>query len=391
MASGLELSEVVKKLDLKSITVEVFEQWEKEGGNIGLSTLRSLGKFYKRPLAYFFLSHPIEAEIIPADFRTLPQEANPGKLRPETMLAIRRARRSQNMFLDFQVFANTERAPLPAFTLSDNPKAAAAHVRLLMGIKEGHTFAFDGDIGGKFLKFWIKQIENFGILVQQDASEKINDGGVRGFCLKGDGHKPSVIYLNSTDSVTGRVFTLLHEFYHLMLDANGVKLEENRVSYKAEIGSIEKKCNDFAGNFLVPENELLPVLQSLGEEVLNVEDVSDYVLKKAAKRFGVSKYVIIRRMLELGLVSHALYQKKTHEWDEVMRLLLERRKATAKNTGGKQWDVTYFEQNGGLLTRVLYEAYNKGAISDLDLSQKLQFKTRYIDKIEDLLNKHSHA
>lgn len=91
---------------------------------------------------------------------------------------------------------------------------------------------------------------------------------VRGFSLT---QRPYIIVINKNDSTTGKIFTLLHEYAHILLRLNeGIicsnmeLLSNSNDSYTVRtnnIKDIEIWCNRFAVAFLLPykhmHNELL--------------------------------------------------------------------------------------------------------------------------------------
>ena len=75
---------------------ELVMQWEAGQKQPTLHQVKALARFYKRPLAAFFLPSPPQELSLPHDFRTLPDE-NEIPLSPKTRLAMRQARRLQSI------------------------------------------------------------------------------------------------------------------------------------------------------------------------------------------------------------------------------------------------------------------------------------------------------
>ena len=96
--------------------------------------------------------------------------------------------------------------------LSDDPEVLAERTREALGLtlrqqKEWQT-AYDA------LNGWRAVLEEQGVLVFQATEVEVSE--MRGFSL-GDETLPAVV-VNIKDHPHGRVFTLLHEFVHLMLN-----------------------------------------------------------------------------------------------------------------------------------------------------------------------------
>ena len=77
----------------------------------------------------------------------------------------------------------------------------------------------------------------------------------RGFSLT-DNKIPTVV-LNLRDSINGRMFSLFHEYAHLLLDKSGICDMEEQDYLQQEDKTIERFCNHFAGAILVPKDILL--------------------------------------------------------------------------------------------------------------------------------------
>ena len=94
------------------------------------------------------------------------------------------------------------------------------------------------------LEIWRDCIEDKGIFVFKDAFQ---NEFVDGFSLVHD--QFPVIYLNNSRLHVRQIFSLLHELAHLLLGANGITRGIN-----PEGGRIERFCNQFAAEFLVPSS-----------------------------------------------------------------------------------------------------------------------------------------
>jgi len=120
------------------------------------------------------------------------------------------------------------------------------------------------------------------------------------------------ITLNRSDSPLGRIFTLIHEFSHLLLDKGGLCTltvnDENHFE-------IEKFCNAISGAALVPEFLLknIEIVKNQEKEKEWEYDELDY-LKKI---FWASHEVILRRLLIIEKTDTAYYQKKRKYWSQL--------------------------------------------------------------------------
>ena len=137
--------------------------------------------------------------------------------------------------------------------------------------------------------------------------------------------------LNHKDSHNGRVFTLIHEFVHLLLNESGV-CDCNPFGNKVEIF-----CNRVAGAVLVPGailNEHMVVKQHRLFKGGPAWDETE--IEKLSRDFSVSNEAVVRRLLILGHTTKEFYLEKREEYLERWeRILLEKKKERKEgNKGG---------------------------------------------------------
>ncbi len=296
---GMNTAEVAKRFNLSE---NIIRKWESGQKKPTIAQIKKLAKIYKRPLAAFFLPEPPEEPPFPHDFRTLPQERRT-PFSSETRLAIRQARRLQSLAIEL---ANTEHEihlNMGSARLSDDPEVVAHKIREKIGIKVETQFSWEKERDA--FEEWKKSIERFGVLVFQ-FSLPVEE--TRGFSLPGDVYP--VIVLNRKDHMRARMFSLFHEFGHLLLDTGGICNWENP-NGSPEIVPVEKFCNHFAGAFLVPKDALLN--HQLVKLRKNNEWPDNY-LRGIAQNFKVSREVILRRLVTFNLASWNFYRMKYEEW-----------------------------------------------------------------------------
>ncbi|MGH7136756.1 MAG: ImmA/IrrE family metallo-endopeptidase, partial [Pirellulales bacterium] len=112
-----------------------------------------------------------------------------------------------------------------------------------------------------------------------------------------------IIVVNRKHAPARRTFTLLHELTHILLRSSGVCVVDIRPGSSQPDQRIEAFCNHVAGAALVPKRSLIShaVLHSHGSDPAWRDDE----LRQLAKVFGVSRDVVLRRILILGRTSEA--------------------------------------------------------------------------------------
>ena len=377
---GRTIEDVATRLNVSEKLVEMWESGEK---NPTLNQVKTLSTYYKRPLAVFFLTEPPKESPLPKDFRTLPGEGVL-PISPKTRLAIRRARRLQALTKELKGEFHTDIVRnIGRVTLSKDPENLAIKIRKLLNISTQAQFSWEKHTDA--LDQWKKSIENLNVLVFQ-MSMPLEE--LRAFSLT-DGDIP-VIILNTKDTVTARIFSLWHEFGHLLLKKGGIcdpiRVEmwefNKRIVSSGEIRAVETFCNHFAGSILVTKDDLLNHDNVKGERSPRVWSSRD--LGRIAKDFNVSQEVILRRLLIFGRTSRKYYQRKHEEWETKAKKELERKKG-----GRRDPPKECLQQNGTPFVSLILESYRNDKITCSDVADYLDIHLKYLPKVEKLLEVHA--
>lgn len=148
-------------------------------------------------------------------------------------------------------------------------------------------------------------IERAGILVMRSSivgnntHHKLDPDEFRGFTLIRNSY--GLIFINTSDSGVGKLFSLAHEFGHVLLGEQGVS--GGSLNQRA----VERWCNQFAAEFLVSAKDLL----TKWAETKDLEAVCHW----AYKTFGVSRDVTVWLLVGNGALPEKLVSassKKPH-------------------------------------------------------------------------------
>ena len=141
-------------------------------------------------------------------------------------------------------------------------------------------------------------IEASGVLVLATRGGKVAVDEMRGMSLYFD--VLPVIVLNGSDYPRPRLFSLLHEFTHLVLHTEGLCDVVTDDRPPTADRSLEARCNAIAAAVLMPAAEV-----RARPEVIARNDIPaswDYdSLRPVAAHFGVSAEAFLRRLSTLGL------------------------------------------------------------------------------------------
>jgi len=165
----------------------------------------------------------------------------------------------------------------------------------------------------------------------------------------------------------------MHEVGHILHNIHGVTDVEGRyIEYMAEEEkSVEIDCNRFAAELLVPSEVFRnDIPSSFDPEIVPV----------LANKYSVSREVILRKLLEHGLVSEDYYSEKANEWNR------DYLRSYRKEKGGN-WYLTQLSYLGQGYTRLAFEGYYRGRLSKEELARHLNINAKNIDKLESYIAK----
>ncbi len=365
---NLSLAEAAKKIGVKASKLSAWES-EPATSTPTIGQLRKAAAVYKRPLAVFFLSDPPRDFDALKDFRRLPDptQATPS---PALNLEIRRAQMRRETALELAAGLAIE--PLRIQTLRSNFNDAehlAAEARRILGV------TLEAQCGWReryeALHGWIAALERAGILVFQTGAVPLEEA--RGFSISANLYP--VIVVNAKDSPRGRVFTLIHEFAHVLLNRGGLCDLHTTRRQSSQDEDVEVFCNQVAGAFLLPSTEFLREPAVAGKAVRAPWEERE--VRQLAEKYSVSQEVVLRRLLTLGRISQSFYRQRRQE-------LIEAYKREAKRTQGgfAPYHVLKMRDLGRAFTRLVLEAYHTETINSSDVAEMLGVKLKHLSTIE---------
>ena len=367
---GLTLEDAAKRL---KVPTDRIDGWERGSGRPSIPQAEKLAALYKRPLAVFYMPARPEEPAPPSDYRTLPGH-HEAELSPTSRLAIRKAQRLQRIAAELAHDLGIARSVrLPRVGLVGDPEDAASRVREDLGVPIETQMSWADKRHA--LAQWRGALEKIGILVFQ-LDFPVDE--MRGFSLPSP--TSPAIALSVHDGPAPRSFSMFHEFAHLAARA-AVLCDmgwKRSGPAPAPIIKTEMFCNHFAGALLVPRDALLSQIAAVGASAARDSDWPDERLHELARAFKVSREVILRRLLILGLTTQAYYERKHREW-------AVKKPARPLKKGFKVSPArTSFGERGPRLVSMLVESYSQGSITFADLTDYLGVRGRQVEKVVEL-------
>ena len=367
-AIGLSTQQVAIKL---SKPVETIEAWETGEEGVGLSNARKLADKYKVSLPVLYLQNIPEEwqQELPKDFRR-PDARQPYSY--QLCYAIRDARERQSWMRKY--LQNENEKPLDwlgSFSGKNDITRIADWVVQWLGIDRQEIVDLTDD--KKALSYWIEKIEAKCVVVSTNgthAAHKITHAEYSGLVLY-DNYAP-LILLNPEDSPARRIFTLIHELAHLLLDDNSGVSQIDFRQQDADYDPVETMCNRIASQVLIDDD----YLQFQRNDRGNPEEA----IQAMASNLKISHSAIAVKLKEQGFIDQTTLDALLDKYRRLYLAQLENR------SGGRTVpDKQVLERCGKFLTQSVLTAYEQGNVNATEIYDILGLKLKYLGKLSDRL------
>jgi Zn-dependent peptidase ImmA (M78 family) len=374
-SSGFTASEISKRID---VSERIVRSWC-EGAQkpvIPLTKVEQLSKMFKRPLAAFLLAHPPEEPNLPKDFRRHP-DSDTGYSK-ELLLVIRKARRIQEIHHELtDNLQISSKISLKVRTIKEDPEKVAQQERERSGIQvSGDTTGMSPVRAFDSWRGWLES-QNISVL---KIRMPVDDA--RGFSLTNG--KSYVIVVNSSDADRARLFTLFHEYAHILLNMPVVCNQGD--DDLDEYAGVERWCNHFAGAFLAPGNEIED-----NPAIRQALKSGNYLRAAGSirQRYLISKEAGLMRLLTLKKISSGQYIQGRDQIRAEFSLReaekKEKEQAAEEEEGGfgVPLDKKCVAEKGTGYVSLVMENVRKGHISNSDALDYLDVKLRHLEKFQE--------
>jgi len=348
--------------------------WEDGSLQPSLAQARKASEVYKRSLAVFYLPEPPEDFATLQDFRTLPQTVS-HEYSPELALLVRRLQSRQQWLREFLLteghdpleFIGSASVSLPASQVAET-------IRKTLGISLHDQMACDTRRDA--LNLWVERAEASGIYVCREG--KIDSQEARGVALT-DNIAPFV-YVNSNDSYSARLFTLVHELAHLWINKPGLSnLEGIKRQAKTGDAAIETFCNRVAAQSLMNEKKFASLWDARDTSLSlskQIDAIADY--------FNVSGEVVARRLLDRRIIRAIDYEQlRAFFYSRWLKHKDEEKRKRKESKGGPSFYLQRLHSNGRSFTQTVIGACNAGSVSLRDACAVLNVKVGHLPKLAE--------
>jgi Zn-dependent peptidase ImmA (M78 family)/transcriptional regulator with XRE-family HTH domain len=346
-------------------------EWESGDRAPTIAELRRAAAVYNRALGVFFLPEPPTGFETLRDFRRL-AGGSLGEWSAALHAEYRRSHAQREALLEIAVLDDVDPAtgwriePLPG---TDGELANAARTNLL-GFA---PLPFPRPSADEYahLNFWTAAIEESGIFVMSSSGGRVLTDEMRAFSLYFD--RVPVIVLNGADWPRGRIFSLVHEYVHLLLHSSGLCDTTTDTRATTENRRLEARCNAIAAAVLMPAKAVLE--QSLVKEHEPGDEWTLGDLIEVARTFGVSVEAFLRRLATLEHVPLSYYQDfRKSQSEEAMR--------GSRSAGGNFYNTKARDLGKGYV-RLVTDAHRRTLIDSTTAATFLDVKVGQIARLAE--------
>jgi Zn-dependent peptidase ImmA (M78 family) len=291
---GLDIENAAKLLDVSPDELRALESGAKKP-LVGF--LRHISAKYQINFTSLLMPEPLPIEKRPVDHR---ERHGKRSLSIDTLVAMEEVAEALEAFEDIGGEAEriVPRLNIGSARLEEDPEGIATRERKRFGVSVEEQRAWRNLADAR--RQWRRRIEDRGVftyMIPMPPDE------LSGFSMLRDGL--AAICVNDREPTEGaKVFTLLHEYSHLLLRQTGISDENNS-------NRVEKFCNEFAASFLIPRNALV---EAIGD-IETPYEFSDADVRRLATRFRVSNRATALRLEKTGLAPKGFYERRTAPWD----------------------------------------------------------------------------
>lgn len=298
---GWNADELARESGLSASQIQL---WTSIESDISIKDLKKMSGNFRRPMSVLFMSEAPETAV--PRFRR-DDGGNGATPRPsrDMLNVIREARYVQGNAAELlRSMGKNEHSDTSNATGEQSPELAAARSAADLGIEPPRRTGGGGGRDRQRYNEIREKIESQGVFTMQAA---IPAGDrVSGFALVRP--PPAVILANSRDRVRRRIFTLLHEYAHVVLSDADVACAVEEVQaggggggadggHDSGMPDVERWCNRFAGAMLMPREKFLGALRGVREEEGDEDPLR--VATILSDRFCVTRTAALARAVEL--------------------------------------------------------------------------------------------
>jgi Zn-dependent peptidase ImmA (M78 family)/DNA-binding XRE family transcriptional regulator len=275
----LSLDEAAQRIGVSTAELRAFEDEEAQPS---LTEFEAIAHAYRLPTSTLFRRTPPHEPPEPSDFRTF--EGAPHQESFDFRVALSNVRALQAILRTLQTEDDQfQRVNLREYDFASDPFQQGERERRAIGVTVADQLDWKSN---ETFRRWRSLIEQLGIAVYM---QKFPTDDCRGWSTSDNDSSPAIIINKQDVSQNAQIFTLIHEYAHLLIRRPGI-------SDLRPDNPVEVFCNRFAGAFLMPIDALKTVLPEWPSEPIRWNMTT---ITYAAARLKVSAQALAIRLEEL--------------------------------------------------------------------------------------------
>lgn len=309
--ASLEEEEFYRRFDKN------LEQWLRGEKSPTLRQLEEFSRLANIPFGFLLLGEPPREDVMDTSFRTIDNKLLK-RPSPELMDLLGDVSYKQEWLREYRIDLEEKALDyLGSFTDYESPLKFAQEIRKRFSFFTPQGMAKTP--GHSPSKLLVSFLEEEGFTIMQASSlfnypkRKLRLKEFRAFYLF-DEYAP-FIFVNTSDSKTGQIFSLVHEFVHSLISKDAGLLQDLSLEE-------ERLCNKTTAELLMPEESLKNKFQR-GYK-------SDSDLASLASFYSVSEQALAIKLKSLGLIGEEDYLR-------VLEKTKERIEKKKKSCGGPSY------------------------------------------------------
>jgi Zn-dependent peptidase ImmA (M78 family) len=355
---GLSVAEAAQLLRIPESELLAYE----DGSKVPLvGFLRRMSARYRINFASLLMPEPLAPQRPLSDFRV--RGGSERRLSLDTIVAIEEVTEALAAFEDIaEVSARlVPKLNIGQAQLADDPEEIAARERRRFAISLDQQRSWR--TLGAARREWRRMVEERGVFTYMIPMPPTECSGFS--MLIGD---VAAICINDREPTEGaKIFTLFHEYAHLILRQTGISDENNS-------NRVEKFCNQFAASFLISKTGLAEAVR--GHTL--PRDFSDAEVKQLAGRFKVSNRAMAFRLEEVGFAPAGFYGRRTAPWD----LPSELKPRSPLDKSSPSYTTLRLKRVGQLHANTVLRAVRRNVLNSFDASDLLGLSPATIARLQ---------
>ena len=341
------IKESQKSMNDIELNFSKINEWISGDSAPTMKQIESLANFLKIPFGYMFLATPPKTNVMKVEFRSIDNKLpEVSKNLKDTLLQMNR---NQSWMSELRQELGWDKLDIiKNFDIKVNDRANIVEVaklaKKLLGLEE--EWYLNYTTNEKAYNYLREKLENAGILVMQngvvgfDTHRRLELNEFRAFMLYDD-YAP-LIFVNGTDSTAGKIFSLMHEFVHILYQQDDIISESSQVEIKAN----ERKINQIASEILIPRE----VIKAKWIELEKKEELAR--IDAISKMLTVSRYAVAVKLSDMRIVA-----------DNIVAVIASRSQKIRRSTSGGDFYKNYYAKMSSNFLKSVVSQTESGNLS----------------------------